>query len=182
MTTRDQSASWDPQLFDEQISALGERVREMRTARGWSQQDLGEMTGIGRTNVSRIEGGKKNITLEVLRRLAVSLQVHWADLLDDRATGSPSTEGTPVPFQRQLINFGTRAYQARAIQRLSQQALADRTGIGRSAISWIEDGTQNVTLETLSRLAAGLGVHWADLLDDRQTNPPLPAQTREQQE
>ena len=180
MASGDESASWGPELFEQQIGVLGDRVRDVRVARGWSQQDLGEMTGIGRTNVSRIEGGKKNITLEVLWRLAARLEVHWADLLDEGTIDSLEVERASSPFQQQLINFGTRAYQARAIQRLSQQAVADRTGIGRSAISWIEDGTQNVTLETLSRLAAGLGVHWADLLDDRQANPPQPGRTREQ--
>jgi transcriptional regulator with XRE-family HTH domain len=174
MTPRDEGANWDSRLFERRLGAFGQRVRAVRLSHGWSQQDLGHRTEIDRADLSRIEGGRKNITLAVLWRLAGNLQVHWADLLDDRRTDPPETQHASVPFEQQLAAFGTRAYQARALQRLSQQALAERTGIGRSALSWIEYGTQNVTLETLSRLAAGLGVHWADLLDDRQTNPPQP--------
>jgi transcriptional regulator with XRE-family HTH domain len=133
---------------------------------------LGNRAEVDRANVSRIEGGKKNFTLEVLWRFANIIEVHWADLLDDCTTDLPEAPYTSIPFEQQLWAFGTRAYQARALQHLSQQDLASRTGIGRSTISWIEDGTRNVKLESLSRLAAALRVHWADLLDDRQDHPP----------
>jgi transcriptional regulator with XRE-family HTH domain len=165
-------------LFDRQIGALGNQVRALRLAHRWSQQDLGNRTAIDRADISRVESGRKNITLEVLWRLASALEVHWSDLLDERIIGTPEAWRASASFAEQLRAFGTRAYQARVLQRLSQQGLAERSGLGRSAISWIEDGTQNVTLETLSRLAIGLGVHWSDLLDDRQTNPPQPVRGR----
>jgi transcriptional regulator with XRE-family HTH domain len=178
MTPRDEDAYWNRRLFQQQLATLGKRVRAARQSHAWSQQDLGNRTEMDRANVSRIEGGKKNLTLELLRRLADALRVHWADLLDDRMDAIPEAPDTPAPFKRQLRAFGIRAYQTRVLQRLSQQSLADRTGIGRSTISWIEDGTPNVTLESLSRLAAALQVHWADLLDDRREHPPRPSRTR----
>lgn len=178
MAPRDEGAPWDPRLLDRQLDALGNQVRAVRQAHRWSQQDLGSRTAIDRADISRVESGRKNITLEVLWRLANTLEIHWADLVDERITGTPEAWRTSVPFAEQLSAFGTRAYQARVLQRLSQQGLAERCGVGRSAISWIEDGTQNVTLETLSRLAAGLGVHWSDLLDDRKANPPQPVRGR----
>jgi transcriptional regulator with XRE-family HTH domain len=180
MTPRDEGENGRSRLFERQLGALGERVRALRRSRGWSQQDLANRTGIGRAKVSGIEGGKQNLTLEVLWRLADAFEAHWADLVDDRVADVPHDQHTPVAFDRQLEAFGTRVYQARVLQRLSQQALAGRTGMGRSAVSEIEDGSQNVTLETLFRLATGLGVHWADLLDDRQTNPPQSTRADEQ--
>ena len=177
MRPRAEGTHRDSPLFERQTGALGKRVRAARNTRGWSQQSLSNHTEIDRANISRIEGGKQNITLEVLWRLANTLQIHWADLLDDRIREAPHTRQPRRPFTTQLSAFGVRAYEARALQRISQQALADHTGIGRSTISGIEDGTQNITLETLSRLAAGLHVHWADLLDDRQTNPPRPTRS-----
>lgn len=178
MTPRDEGAYWDSQLFERQLGVLGERVRTVRQSHAWSQRDLGNRTEIDRATVSRVERGTKNFTLHVLWRLASTLQVHWADLLDDRNPSPPPEALHPsVSFDLQLHAFGTRAYQTRVLQRLSQQVLADRTGIGRSTISWIEDGTKNVTVESLSRLAAALEVHWADLLDDRQDRPPQPAPT-----
>jgi transcriptional regulator with XRE-family HTH domain len=163
---------WDPHRFAGQLGALGRRVRVTRRSHRLSQQVLAKHTGIGRSKISAIESGTNNLTLEVLWRLADGLGVHWADLLDDRAT--PRATQIAAPFDEQLRTFGIRAYQARVLQRLSQHALTRRTGIGRSAISEIEVGSHNVTLETLWRLADGLGVHWAELLDDRATHPPQP--------
>lgn len=47
---------------------------------------------------------------------------------------------------------------ARQEQHLTQQELADRTGIDRSDISKLENGSANPSLRTLKRLAAGLGM------------------------
>ena len=47
---------------------------------------------------------------------------------------------------------------ARQEQHLTQQELAERTGIDRSDISKLENGSANPSLRTLKRLAAGLGM------------------------
>ena len=48
--------------------------------------------------------------------------------------------------------------KAREEQNLSQRQLADRTGITQADISKMETGDANPTLETLKRLASGLGM------------------------
>lgn len=45
----------------------------------------------------------------------------------------------------------------RSKQNLTQQELADRTGINRSDISKIENGNANPSLKTMKRLAAAMG-------------------------
>lgn len=47
---------------------------------------------------------------------------------------------------------------------LSQQALADASGVSRRMLVAIESGDANVSLNTLDRLAEALGVKFADLL------------------
>lgn len=47
---------------------------------------------------------------------------------------------------------------ARQEQHLTQQELADKTGIDRSDISKLENGSANPSLRTLKRLADGLGM------------------------
>jgi transcriptional regulator with XRE-family HTH domain len=49
--------------------------------------------------------------------------------------------------------------QGREEQNLSQRQLADRTGVIQSDISKIESGEANPTLETLKKLAKGLGMN-----------------------
>lgn len=52
----------------------------------------------------------------------------------------------------------------RQISGLSQQALADASGVSRRMLVAIESGDANVSLNTLDRLAEALGVKFADLL------------------
>lgn len=47
--------------------------------------------------------------------------------------------------------------EARSEQRITQQQLAERTGINQADISKIENGNANPSLRTLQRLAEGLG-------------------------
>ena len=49
--------------------------------------------------------------------------------------------------------------QGREEQNLSQRQLADRIGVTQSDISKIESGEANPTLETLKKLAKGLGMN-----------------------
>jgi len=49
--------------------------------------------------------------------------------------------------------------EARKSQHLTQQELAERTGINRSDISKLENGNANPSLNTLRRLAEGLNMN-----------------------
>lgn len=61
---------------------FGERVRELREGRGWSQEDLAEVSGLHRTYVSGIERGTRNPTLLIIQRLANAFESRPAELLD----------------------------------------------------------------------------------------------------
>jgi len=65
---------------------LGQRVRELRLAEGWSQEELGARCGLDRTYVSGIERGVRNPTLSVIESLAAGLKVPIADLFVKRTT------------------------------------------------------------------------------------------------
>lgn len=56
-------------------AAFGARVRELRTERGWSQEDFAHRANLDRTYVSGIERGTRNPTLDIIHRLAETLDV-----------------------------------------------------------------------------------------------------------
>jgi transcriptional regulator with XRE-family HTH domain len=60
---------------------LGQRIRELRIAKGWTQTYLSVHAGVGRNYISDVELGKKEIGLRNLQLLALSLDVKTADLL-----------------------------------------------------------------------------------------------------
>ena len=47
------------------IPGLGDRVRELRSARGWSQNDLAQRVGCWASQISAIEGGLRAPSLKL---------------------------------------------------------------------------------------------------------------------
>ena len=54
---------------------LGNAVLRGRIKRGWSQADLAEAVGTKQANISRIESGLANPTLDMIQRLCVMLDL-----------------------------------------------------------------------------------------------------------
>ena len=54
---------------------LGNNVRRLREAKGWSQEDLAEKANLHRTYVSGIERGVRNPSLTIVFKLAEGLGV-----------------------------------------------------------------------------------------------------------
>ena len=61
---------------------LGQNVRRLCEAKGWSQEDYADRAGIHRTYVSDIERGRRNPTVIVVEKLAEPLGVTAGQLLD----------------------------------------------------------------------------------------------------
>nr|WP_239024892.1 helix-turn-helix transcriptional regulator [Sphingomonas corticis] len=62
------------------------------------------------------------------------------------------------------IEVGRRIRARREAAGVSQEEFARRTGLGRSFFGRIERGAQNVSLETLARIAVALPVDLGELL------------------
>jgi len=60
---------------------FGRRLRELRDARGWSQDYLAETSGIGRTHISQLENGRREAGLRMVETLAGAFGVTAAELL-----------------------------------------------------------------------------------------------------
>jgi transcriptional regulator with XRE-family HTH domain len=61
---------------------LGQRIRELRKAKGFSQDQLSEKIGIDPKHLSRIELGKSFPYMETLEAVAKSLDVEIKDLFE----------------------------------------------------------------------------------------------------
>lgn len=59
---------------------LGKAVKELRTAKAITQEELSHRTGLHTTYISDIERGARNPSFEVLVRLAAGLDVPMAEL------------------------------------------------------------------------------------------------------
>jgi transcriptional regulator with XRE-family HTH domain len=59
---------------------FGAEVRNLRKQRGWTQEDLAEMSGVGREHISRIENGLREACLETIVQFAKAFKISVSDL------------------------------------------------------------------------------------------------------
>jgi transcriptional regulator with XRE-family HTH domain len=64
---------------------FGENIRKLRLKRGWSQEELAEISGLHRTYISGLERAVRNPTLSIIVQVATALRVPPATLLSERA-------------------------------------------------------------------------------------------------
>lgn len=71
--------------------AVGERIREEREKRGWTQGDLSKHSGTNRDTISGVESGRHRPRPSTLRKLAGAFGLEVRDLFEE-ATPSPKAE------------------------------------------------------------------------------------------
>lgn len=62
--------------------SLGYRIRQLREDKNVSQRQLALMTGTSRSYLWKLEGGKADVGIDVLCRIARALGVKVRDLID----------------------------------------------------------------------------------------------------
>ncbi|MBD3330580.1 helix-turn-helix domain-containing protein [Candidatus Peregrinibacteria bacterium] len=62
---------------------FGQRIRKIRTEKGFSQEVLASKSGLHRTYISDIERGDRNVSLKNVEKIAKALGVSAHDLLKD---------------------------------------------------------------------------------------------------
>ncbi len=60
--------------------SFGRRLRELRTRRGWSQEQLATEADISKNYIGEIERGENNISIYYISRLAAALGVTLGEL------------------------------------------------------------------------------------------------------
>lgn len=60
---------------------VGDKIRSLRTERGWSMQMLADHAGIEKAHLGRLENGQKEAGLLILQKIADALGVEAWELL-----------------------------------------------------------------------------------------------------
>ena len=99
---------------------IGKRLRALRKAKGLSQRDIEDRTGLPKAYVSIVENGRTTPTLQMLERWAEALDVALYQLFavgHDQPVAAESPERIPVGAQeRTLLGlFGQMAVEDRAL-------------------------------------------------------------------
>ncbi|GLK80114.1 helix-turn-helix domain-containing protein [Methylopila turkensis] len=70
---------------------LARNVKELRAERGFSQDELAHRADVHRTYMSAVERRRRNVSLDVLHKIAAALGVAASLLLEDGATRDQET-------------------------------------------------------------------------------------------
>jgi MerR family transcriptional regulator, light-induced transcriptional regulator len=62
-------------ILKEYLSALGRRIRDLRLKKGWTQEQLAKEARVTRVCIVAVEGGKQNVSMDIVLRLANALGV-----------------------------------------------------------------------------------------------------------
>lgn len=84
---------------------FGQRLRDLRNACGLSQEDFAHKAGIDRSYLGGVERGERNISLINISKIADTLEITLAELMDSRA-------GNNSAILFQLSQYILKAYDS----------------------------------------------------------------------
>ena len=61
---------------------FGQRVKELRFLKGYSQEQLAELADLDRTYIPGIESGKRNVSIVVVEKIAKAFNITISELLN----------------------------------------------------------------------------------------------------
>lgn len=70
---------------DDGIKAFGKRLREIRTLKKMTMQELADLSDIEYSQISRIERGVINTSLSIILTIAKALEIDPKELFDSKA-------------------------------------------------------------------------------------------------
>ncbi|MBQ8907285.1 MAG: helix-turn-helix domain-containing protein [Clostridia bacterium] len=90
--------------MSELAKAVGQRIRNYRTARGWSQEKLAELSGCHHTYVGQLERGEKNATIESIERISTALGVPLSTLFEKLGAQENTPQSIPLACYEFLLS------------------------------------------------------------------------------
>lgn len=71
-------------VLREYLLALGRRIRELRNQKAWTQEQLADASRVTRVCIVAVEGGKQNVTIDIVVRIANALEISPESLLTSK--------------------------------------------------------------------------------------------------
>lgn len=148
----------DPNLRDPVLTALGDRIRDLRARRGLTRKAAAQAAGISERHMANLESGAGNATILVLHQLAAALRCSLAEVVGDVTASTPEWL-----LLRELLVGRSEAELHRARISLTNLFDGERDHAGRhSRIALI--GLRGAGKSTLGRmLADDLGYPFVEL-------------------
>ncbi|WP_025684398.1 helix-turn-helix domain-containing protein [Paenibacillus maysiensis] len=143
------------------MKVFGENIRNARSYRALSQNELSENSGISRSSLSMLENNEIDIYFETAKRLAESLNISFPQLFSRNFSNGNIAAYTEDDF---LFIFSQNAKSLLKKQNKLQTYLYASTTLSPSTISEIFNQKVNPKLSSLNQIADALGTTISELI------------------
>jgi transcriptional regulator with XRE-family HTH domain len=140
---------------------VANNIKTLRMSLNLNQEELAKMAGLERTNISRLEKGAANPTIETLEKLAKALGSTVNQLLDPKLEEDPGAIAD---------NLEAIAHE----KGMSQKQVAYKSGLGLDSIAGFFSGEKKPSVESTKALSRALNVNPIDILTPRPSSHPGP--------
>lgn len=82
--------------MSELVKQIGQRIRNYRAQKGYSQEKLAELSGCHPTYIGQVERGEKNATLESIEKISSALKISLSTLFEKL---EPQNASQSIPLQ-----------------------------------------------------------------------------------
>jgi transcriptional regulator with XRE-family HTH domain len=144
---------------------FGEILRTARKMKGLSQADVARLSGLALTSICRYESGVRNVTLEKAAKILALLDttINITDMSESQDEHPQSTS---------TITVGEKIRVFRVAKGMTQQELADASGVAYQNISQYERGVRTPKMSMVRKIAAALSVRVYDLEQGEDIDSP----------
>jgi transcriptional regulator with XRE-family HTH domain len=132
---------------------LGDRLRELRKAKGWTLSRVSDMTGLAPSTLSKVENKQISLTYDNLAKLADGLKIDLADLF--------TPETIQATTGRRSI---TRASEGRTLESANYIHTYCAAELSRKALVPLITEVKATTLEEFGELNRHAGEEWMYVL------------------
>lgn len=116
-----------------------DKIRTLRTSKGWTQENMAEMLGLSPNGYSNIERGETELTMSRLEQIAKLFEMNYLDLLNVGEKGGFNLNGNHNNSYSPNCNFYTDQSLAHENEKLQIQ-LASKD----EKISFLEREIENL--------------------------------------
>jgi transcriptional regulator with XRE-family HTH domain len=92
---------------DQLLRRFGQRIRELRNIRGWSQEQFADICGVHRTYMGHMERGEKNVSLTSIVRVSDALGITLSEFFAGLESGESPFDKPRRGRSKQSIAYPT---------------------------------------------------------------------------
>jgi transcriptional regulator with XRE-family HTH domain len=133
---------------------LGDRLRELRKARGWTLSKVSEMTGLAPSTLSKVENKQISLTYDNLAKLADGLNIDLADLF------TPETIQAATGRRTITLTGEGRVHESETYRHTYHGA-----ELSRKALVALESTVKATNLEAFGPLNRHPGEEWVYVIE-----------------